>query len=122
MFAAAFESIAAGFSAALDGPYHAAIVLTSTDAIYDDGGSIVTPGDVLERECLCQVDSVPEAMRQSDGYTDQDVRLLIIKLDGSLDTDAEVEVTAGPHAGRYSVQSVTRDPLAVYRECRGRRA
>lgn len=117
----AFTSIAAGFSSALGGPYHPSIVRTQEDPVYDDGGSIITPGDVVERDCLCQVDSVTEAMRAEKGYADQDVRLLIIDLKGSLDTDAVVEVTGGPHVGTYSVQTVSADPFSIYRECRGRR-
>jgi hypothetical protein len=119
MFTDAFAGIAAQISQAFGGPYHAARVITSTPPEYDEGGSIVTPGQVVERACLCQVDAVTEAMR-TEGFTQGDVRLLIIRLAGDLDTDARVSVDAGPHEGVYSIQAVSRDPLAVYRECRGR--
>lgn len=120
--ASAFEAIAASVSGSMGGPYHVAVVRTNEDAVYDDGGSIAAPGDVLERNCMCQVDSATEAMRQDPGYTEKDVRLLVIQLEGDLTTDAVVEVSAGPHIGSYSVQSVSADPFAIYRECRGRRS
>ena len=120
MFTDAFAGIAAAVSQAFGGPFHAARVITSTPPVLDDGGSIVSPGTSIERACMVQVDAVTEAMRAAEGFTERDVRLIIISLDGDLDTDARVVVDAGPHVGEYSVQSVGRDPLAVYRECRGR--
>lgn len=117
---AVFERIAGRVSARFGGPYHAAKVITITEAIYDDGGSIATPGDVMERDCSCQVDAVTEAMRSEVGFSEKDVRLLIIGLSDTLDTDARVQVLAGPFPGTYSVQSVAGDPFAIYSECRAR--
>ena len=122
MFAAAFAQLAAGFSGD-DGPYFPAIVRTETPPVIDDGGSIVTPGEAVERDCMAQVDAVTDAMRLQDGFTQRDVRLLILSatLTGSLDTTARVEVTAGPNAGVYSVQSVARDPVGIGWDCRARK-
>jgi hypothetical protein len=127
MLAAAFASIAAAVSSAYGGPYFPGKVHTVSDTTYDDGGSILTPGQPVVRPCLVQVDAATEAMRQSAGFTDTDVRLLVIGLAGDLNTDATVEVLPGPtvpadHVGLWSIQSVGRDPLGCYRECRGRRA
>lgn len=120
--AEAFAGIAVAFSAAGLGPYHPSKVITITDAVYDDGGSIVTPGVVVERDCMIQVDSVTEAMRSQEGYTDRDVRLLVLSstLTGALDTSATVDVLEGPNPGAYSLQTCVRDPMGVYWECRGR--
>jgi hypothetical protein len=121
---AAFANIAVAFSRAGLGPFHPSKVITTTGAVYDDGGSIVTPGQVFRRDCMCQVDSVTEAMRAQDGYTDRDVRLLVLSttLAGALDTSATVEVLEGPNPGVYSLQTCDRDPMGVYWECRGRAA
>jgi hypothetical protein len=62
-------------------------------------------------------------MRLAEGYTDRDMRLLVLAatLDADMDTSATVEVLEGPHAGKWMVSSVDRDPAGVYWECRGRR-
>lgn len=121
MFGDAFAGVAAAVSAACGGPYHAARVVTVSAPVMV-GGSIVTPGVATERACMCQVDVATEAMRQAEGFTQGDVRLLIVSLAGGLDTDAMVEVDAGPGAGTYSVQAVSRDAMGAYWEARGRRA
>lgn len=118
--ATAFARIAARVSKRHGGPFHDARVLTVAAPVYDDGGSIVTPGMPVERPCMVQVDAVTEAMRSEAGFTDRDVRLLVISLDGELDTDARVAVDKGPHVGTYSVQSVGTESFGIYAECRGR--
>lgn len=126
MLSDVFASVATAVSAAVGGPYFPGKVHTVTETEYDDGGSILTPGQPVERDCMVQVDAVTEAMRQAEGFTDRDVRLLVIGLAGDLDTDALVEVlpaatVPADHAGLWSIESVSRDPFGVYRECRGRR-
>lgn len=120
MFAEAFASLATAFGA----PFHAGKARWLGSPVYDDGGSIVSPGTPIVKDCTVQVDAVTEAMRAQEGYKDLDVRLLVLtaSLAGDLDTRATVEVLTGPHAGRYSVQSVGRDPVGVAWDCRGRRA
>lgn len=123
MFDAAFASIAADISAAFDGPFHASVARWPGTPVYDNGGSIVTPGTPIAIPCLCQVDSIADAMRADAGFIQGDVRLLVLtaSLAGTLDTAATVEVQAGPGSGTYSVQSVVSDPLGVSWDCRGRR-
>lgn len=118
-----FAGIATGISAAFGGPYFPARVITVTDAVYDAGGSIVTPGTPVYRACQAQVDAATEAMRSADGFTERDVRILILAatLAGPIDTDARIEVLAGPNAGVYSIQSVDADTMGAYWELRGRR-
>ena len=122
MFANAFTDLALSFSAAGNGPYWKAQVIGRTGAIHNDEGSIVTPGQVIRRDCMAQGDAATYAMVQSDGYAQGDIRILILEstLEGRLSIDDEVEILDGPHAGRYSLQSIGRDPAAIGFECRGR--
>lgn len=120
----AFAGIALGLSATFGGPFFDAKVIDQGEAELDDGGSIVDPGEPIDRTCSAQIDACTEAMRSEQGYADKDVRLLILRatIEGGLDTDAMVEVLAGPDAGLFSIQSVGTDPMAVYWECRARPA
>lgn len=120
----AFANIAVAFSQVGLGPYQAAIAHWPGTPVYDDGGSISEPGLPIELECMAQVDAATQAMRAEVGYVGTDVALLVLcsTLDGQLDTDATVEVTAGPNAGTYSVQSVSKDPMGSHWLCRGRAA
>ncbi|PTQ13739.1 hypothetical protein CLG96_00160 [Sphingomonas oleivorans] len=114
--------IATGISATFGGPFHPARVITQSGGGYDDGGSWI-PGTVAYRDCRVQVDQVSEAMRGGDGYSEGDMRFLILAatLAGSLDSDARIELLEGPHAGIWIVSSLTRDPAGLYWEGRGRR-
>lgn len=119
----AFANIAAAFVDGGNGPFVSAAVLTKTAPVYDDGGDIVTPGTPVERSCLAQADLCGEAMRGEDGYADGDVQIIILcdTLDGAIDSDARVRINAGPFAGTWTVQSLSRDPVAVGWSIRGRR-
>jgi len=115
--------IALAVSAEYGAGYWPAVAKTETAPTFDAGGSIVAPGQSVERQCSVQVDSVTEAMRAQDGFTEGDVRLLVLTgtLAGILDTSARISVAAGPHAGEYSVESVTKDVAGTHYDCRGRR-
>ena len=123
LIADAFAGIAVAFSQAGLGPYFDSFANWPGEPVRDDGGSIVTPGTPIAKPCQCQVDSVTESMRAEAGYRDKDVSLLVLcaTLDADLDTDATVEVTAGPNAGVWSVQSVGKDSMGTHWLCRGRR-
>ncbi len=120
--AAMFAQIATGISAAFGGPYFAARIITSTGEVRDAGGSITTPGTPVYRTCQAQIDACTEAMRAADGYSAKDVRVLVLAatLAGEIDTDAYIEMLAGPDAGVYSIQTVGHDPMTAYRELRAR--
>lgn len=125
LLAERFASIANRISAAVGGPYHAGRVNMPGRVKYDDGGSIVTPAAPMSYDCMVQVEAVTEAMRAEAGFAEKDVRLMILRngLFVEINTDATVEVLAGPFAGAsYSIQSVGGDGMAVYWDCRGRRA
>lgn len=120
----AFADIALNFSAIFRAGFWDAEVIGQGDPVYDDGGSILTPGTVVTRSCSAQVDAATEAMRQADGFTEQDRRILVLSatLDGEITAADKIELLEGPFAGEWMIASVTRDPAAVYFECRGRRA
>lgn len=121
--AAAFAQILTAASGALGAGYWPAVARWPGTPVME-GGSIVTPGTPLEYPCQVQIDAATEAMRTQASYTDGDVRLLVLcaTLAVVLDTDARIEITAGPHAGEWLVSSCQLDPAAIYWDCRGRRA
>lgn len=114
--------IARTISARVGAGYFPGKVITTSGATFDTGGSITAPGVVTERDCFVQVDEATSAMRQAEGYAEGDVRLLVLAsgLAGGLTPDARIEVTAGPHAGLYSVRSAILDVAASHWDCRGR--
>lgn len=118
----AFAGIAQAFSAAGMGAFYDATARWPGTATYDNGGSIETPGTPVEKSCQAQVDQATEAMRRADGFTEKDMRLLVLAatLDGALDPAATIIVGAGPHVGTWQIASCDRDPCGVYWECRGR--
>lgn len=122
--AALFGSISAGLSQAFGGPYHAGeIPGVAVAGHYDDDGNWI-PGTAGEPiPCMVQVDQATEAMRQADGYTDQDRRMLVLAQGvPSITTDDRINITGGPFVGEWMIASVVRDPFAAYWELRGRRA
>ena len=122
--AAKYASIAQAVSAAYGGPYFDAIIHSKGEAVYDDGGSIVTPGTPTQKSCQAQVDLATQDMRAAEGFTDGDMRILILAegIVGAISLDDRVEVLAGPHAGTWLIQSIARDPFGIYWELRGRPA
>ncbi|MES2783599.1 MAG: hypothetical protein V4657_12455 [Pseudomonadota bacterium] len=119
-----FAGKALAISAMYGGPYYDALVHSPGEAVYDDGGSIITPGDATVRTCQAQVDSVTQDMRREEGFVDGDVRILVLAttLSGAITTDDQIEILGGANVGRFMVQSVSRDPFGVYYELRGRPA
>lgn len=120
----AFADIGLAFSQAFGGPYHDGRVIEIADTEYDDGGSIITPGGPVYRGCSVQIDTVTQRMREAAGYTDKDVAFIVLAatLEGSLGTEARVEVLAGPHVGIWSVELIERDTVAAGWVGRGRQA
>lgn len=120
--AARLASIAVNVSRRVGAGYWPALIITSSGATFDTGGSITAPGVVTERDCFVQVDEATQAMRAAEGYAEGDVRLLVLagSLPGGLTVDARVRVSAGPHVGLYSVRSAVLDVAASHWDCRGR--
>jgi hypothetical protein len=122
--AEAFAGIAVAFSRAGLGAFYDSEARWPGVPVTDAGGSIVSPGVPVAFPCSAQVDVVTEAMRSEAGFRDKDVRLIVLAagIGRQLDTDAVIDVQAGPSAGTYSVQSASLDPVGSHWDCRGRRA
>lgn len=123
--AEAMADIALGFSTVLGAGYHSARIITQGEIQHDDGGSIIPGSDVpTYRACSAQVDSATEAMRLSEGFTEQDRRILVLAgtLAGDISTAEQIEFLEGPFVGTWMIESVGRDPAATYHELRGRPA
>ena len=121
---AQFANIAQTISAAFGGPYYDALIHSAGTPIFDSGGSIITPGVASSRTCQAQVDSVTQDMRQSEGYTDADMRILVLAstLSGPVTLDNSIQILGGSHVGKWLIQSIARDSFGIYWELRGRRA
>lgn len=118
-----FSSLAQGFAEQFGAPFHDGEAVWPGVPTYDDGGSIVTPADDTRAACQVQIDVASEAMRADAGFIATDMRLLVLaaSLDGTLDTTARIEMSAGPYAGTtWTLHSATRDPAGIGWECRGR--
>ena len=119
MLADTFSDIAAAFSGAFEGPYYDAVALWPGEPTRDAGGGIISAGVPISTPCKVQVDSATELMRRDAEYRDGDVRLIVIDI-AALDTDARIQIATGPRAGTWMVQTVTRDPVGIGFDCRGR--
>ena len=119
-----FAQRAVAVSNAYGGPYYDALIIDKGTAIYDTGGSIVTPGTSSTRPCQAQVDTVTQDMRREEGFTDGDVRILILadRLAGAVNLDNTIRILAGPHMGLWQIQTISIDAFGIYYELRGRRA
>jgi hypothetical protein len=127
MFADAFAEVAAAVSQAFGGPFHAGKLRWPGEPVME-GGSIVTPGTPEEYDCQVQIDIVTEAMRSEAGYTDKDVRLIVLApaLVRKADTSATVEVLAGQyvpadHVGTWMIASEAQDVAGCAYDGRGRK-
>lgn len=64
-----------------------------------------------------QIDAATQAMREAQGYTDTDQRILVLASGiGEITTDDEITVDGR----RWSVASVAADPAQAYFDLRGR--
>tara|TARA_A100000171_G_scaffold52847_1_gene73657 strand:+ start:38873 stop:39241 length:369 start_codon:yes stop_codon:yes gene_type:complete len=121
VFDAAFASIAAGFAERFGAPFVDAVAWWPGEPVKDAGGSIISPGTPVQYPCRAQFDVPTIAMRQAEGFTEQDARILVLDFNGTLDADAEIRVASGDNAGQWRLLTVTRDPAGVGYECRARR-
>ncbi|WP_185999957.1 hypothetical protein ACLIMP_22270 [Novosphingobium aerophilum] len=121
---AAFAEIGLGFSSLIGGPYWPARVIEQIAPVYGDGGSIVMPGGVSYRACQAQIDTATQRMREAEGYVETDAAFIVLTdtLEGTLNTEARIQITEGPHAGIWSVELIERDTAAAGWVGRGRRA
>jgi hypothetical protein len=118
-----FAGLALGFSQQFGAPFADAVAVWPGVPEKDEGGSIVTPASPVTKPCKAQVSTPTQAMRLDAGFLETDMRLVVLSatLEGALDTEATVTVSSGPHAGAWSLQSVTRDTAGIGWVCRGRK-
>tara|TARA_R100000365_G_scaffold3686_1_gene13496 strand:+ start:6863 stop:7231 length:369 start_codon:yes stop_codon:yes gene_type:complete len=121
VFDAAFASIAVGFADRFGAPFVDAVAWWPGTPVKDAGGSIISPGTPVEVACKAQFDAPTIAMRQAEGFTEQDARILVLGFSATLDDKAEIRVASGDNAGQWRLLTVTRDPAGVGYECRARR-
>lgn len=119
-FAGIFSNLATAFSGAFGGPYVDGVAKFPGAAVFDAGGSIITPAAQITFPCQVQVDSATEAMRADAGFLATDVRLIVLGLT-RLDATATIAIASGDHAGTWRLMSVQSDPVSIGYECRGRK-
>ena len=113
--------IEAIFGAALGGLYlPGTLHRDGTEPIYDDEGAITGYGGGDDVPCRCQVDGATHAMRQSEGYSEGDVRIIILSagLGGEVTTDLQISAKGK----RWMIASAERDAASSHWICRGRAA
>ena len=126
---AAFAGIANRVSAALGAPFYDAQVLgEATPGYTNDDGNWVPGTDGTPRPCRIQIDGADEYMKAVEGFADKEVQIIILtaSLDGTLDTDATVNVTdaraPAMFQGQWLVSSLTLDPAGIGWAGKGKRA
>lgn len=121
--AAAFSELAVAVGSVTGAPYWPGkIVSQATLGSYDIDGTFV-PGSVpAQRDCTVQIDVADWAMRNSDGFVEGMVRFIVLSASftGTLDADANITVSTGPHAGEWLVSSLELDPAGIGYVGRGR--
>jgi hypothetical protein len=125
MFSELYGQFAQMFAADDDGPFWLGYVISQTAPAFDDGGSLIpSPTGPWQRDCVVQVDSADTAMRAQEGFVETDRRMIIptASLSGPLTTDHQIEVRNGPFAGRWSVESVSRNAASSQWVARGRKS
>ncbi len=123
MFDQVFSDLAVGFSDAFGAPYVDATAVWKGTPVKDDGGSITEPGTPVTKTCKAQVSAPTEAMRADIGFLQTDMRLHVLSatLDGTLDTQADIVIASGKHAGTWDLQNATLDTAGIGWTCRGRK-
>ena len=123
MFDQVFANLATGFADQFGGPFIHATANWPGTPVYDDGGSIVTPGSPVQYPCRAQFDAATQSMRLAEGFLETDVRILVLaaSLSVALDSEARIAVSDGNHVGTWALLSTTSDPAGIGYECRARR-
>jgi len=110
--------VAALFATAFGGMYLDGTLHQGTgDPIYDGEGTITGydgPGDLAVK---VQIDRATSAMRAANGFTEGDVRLIVLAQAG-LAISSDHELTA--RGDRYRIQSAELDAAASHWICRAR--
>lgn len=111
IFGAAFGGIF------LDGKLHRA----GTDPIYDGEGNITGYGGGADIDIKVQRDACSYSMRQSEGYSEGDVVLIVLAAGLGIKITTDMQATDGG-GQRWTIQSADLDAASSHWICRGRRA
>lgn len=114
--------ISAIFGAALSGLYlDGTLHRSGTNPVYDQSGNIVGYSGDGDLTIKVQRDACSWSMKQSPGYVDGDVMLIVLAhgLAEAITTDMEISDGAGK---RWMVQSADLDAASSHWICRGRLA
>ncbi|WIA54318.1 hypothetical protein N6H05_14725 [Sphingobium sp. WTD-1] len=111
--------IASIFGAALGGLYLPATLHVPGTRTDDEEGNI-SYGPGTDVPCRAQMDAATYAMRQSEGYSEGDVRIIILTagLGAEVTTDCQITVSGK----RWMVGSADLDAASSHWVCRGRAA
>jgi len=112
------DAIAATFAGAFAGIFLDATLHRPTITEDDEGGGTSDPDDDGE-PVKAQLEAATEAMRAAEGYTEKDVRILVLA-HGVDEPDSDCEITV--RGVRYLIANVGRDPAGAYWDLHGRRA
>ncbi len=111
--------IARIFNAALSGLYLPATLHKPGEYATDNEGNIL-PAVGTDVPCRAQVDAATYAMRQSEGYSEGDVRIMVLAagLSADVTTDDQISVSGK----RWMVGSAEKDAASSHWILRGRAA
>lgn len=105
-------ALAADFYAAFADIYSDAVLTRVTLA--DDGTGSLTPSSV-DQAIKAQRDDLSEAQRVAAGYSDRDVRILVLRQGvGEMDNNCRIAL----YGVTYEVSQCRSDPAGAYWECR----
>jgi len=111
--------IEAVFGAAFGGFYlPATLHRDGADPIYDGEGNIIGYAGGADIACRAQVDAATWTMRQSEGFVDGDVRIIVLSARLGVDITADFQITV--KGVRYMISQPERDAAASHWVLRGR--
>jgi hypothetical protein len=110
--------IAAAFAGVFGGIYLDGSLYRLVEAADDGMGGGADSGFAPAEAVKVQIDQATQAMRSSEGYVEDDVRILMLA-HGVASPDTDCEIAAG--GTRYMVETVATDPAGGYFELRGRK-
>lgn len=107
------------FGAALGGLYLPAILhRDGTDPVYDNEGRITGYEGGADVPCRAQVDAANYAMRQSEGFAEGDVRILVLSAGLGVDVTTDWQISV--RGKRWMIANVDRDAANSHWVLRGR--
>lgn len=113
--------VAAVFGAAFGSFYlPATLHRDGSDPIYDNEGNIIGYGGGVDIPCRAQVDAASWAMRQSEGYVDGDVRIIVLTAGLGISITADHQITV--QGKRWMIAQPELDAAGSHWVLRGRAA